>query len=32
MCQASHQYAKTNGKYMKEYDENKESACHKYWF
>ena len=32
MCQASHQYAKTNDKYMKEYDENKESAYHKYWY
>ena len=32
MCHASHQYAKTNDKYMKEYDENKESAYHKYWY
>ena len=31
MCYAIHRYAKANKKYMKDYDENKEFLCHKYW-
>ena len=31
ICHASYYYAKTNNKYMKDYDKNKESSCLKYW-
>ena len=31
ICHAIHQYAKSNNKYVKEYDKNKESAYFKYW-
>ena len=31
ICHAIHQYAKTNNKYMKDYDQNKESPYLKYW-
>ena len=31
ICHAIHQYAKANNKYMKDYDENKESSYLKYW-
>ena len=31
ICHAIHQYAKTNNKYMKDYDQNKESSYLKYW-
>ena len=31
MCHAIQQYAKTNDKYMKDYDENKDSPYLKYW-
>ena len=30
MCQATHRYAKTNDKYMKNYDKNNESSYLKY--
>ena len=30
-CHAIHQYAKTNNKYMKDYDKNKESSNLRYW-
>ena len=31
ICHTIHQYAKANNKYMKDYDENKESPYLKYW-
>ena len=31
ICHEIHQYAKTNNKYMKDYDQNKESSYLKYW-
>ena len=31
ICPAIHRYAKANNKYMKDYDENKESSYPKYW-
>ena len=31
ICHAIHQCTKSNKKYMKEYDKNKESPCLKYW-
>ena len=31
ICHAIHWYAKANEKYMKDYDQNKESSCLKYW-
>ena len=31
MCHVIHQYTKGNSKYMKDYDENKESSYLKYW-
>ena len=31
ICHAIHQDTKVNNKYMKEYDENKESSYLKYW-
>ena len=31
ICHAIYWYAKTNNKYMKEYDKNKESSYLKYW-
>ena len=31
ICQAIHQYAKANNKYMKDYDKNKELSYLKYW-
>ena len=31
ICDAVHQYAKANNKYMKYYDKNKESLWLKYW-
>ena len=31
ICHAIHQYAKANNKYMKEYDQNKESSYLQYW-
>ena len=31
ICHAIHQYVKTNNKYMKDYDKNKESSYLKYW-
>ena len=31
ICHIIHQYAKANNKYMKDYDENKESSYLKYW-
>ena len=31
ICNAIHQYAKANNKYMKDYDKNKESSYLKYW-
>ena len=31
ICHAIHQYAKTNNKYMKNYDKNKESSYLKHW-
>ena len=31
ICHATHQYAKDNNKYMKDYDENRESSYLKYW-
>ena len=31
ICHAIHHYAKTNNKYMKDYDQNKESSYLKYW-
>ena len=31
ICHAIHQYAKANNRYMKNYNENKEPSCFKYW-
>ena len=31
ICNAIHQYTKANNKYMKNYDENKESLYLEYW-
>ena len=31
ICNAIHQYAKPNNKYMKDYDKNKESSYLKFW-
>ena len=31
ICHAIHRYAKTNTKYMKDYDKNKESSYIQYW-
>ena len=31
MCHSIHRHAKTNNKYMKDYDENKKSSQLKYW-
>ena len=31
ICNAIHQYAKANNKYMKDYDKNKESSYLQYW-
>ena len=31
ICHTIHQYAKTNNKYMKDYNKNKESSHLKYW-
>ena len=31
ICHVTHQYAKANNKYMKDYDKNKESSYLKYW-
>ena len=31
ICHATHQYAKANSKYMKDYYKNKESSYLKYW-
>ena len=31
VCHAIHRYAKTNNKYMKDYDKNKETSYFKYW-
>ena len=31
ICQASHRYAKANGKYMKDYDKNNKSPYRQYW-
>ena len=31
ICHATHQYAKANKKYMKDYDKNKEPLYLKYW-
>ena len=31
ICHAIHRYAKTNKKYMIDYDENKKLLHHKYW-
>ena len=31
ICHAIHQYAKTNNKYMIDYDKNKESSYLRYW-
>ena len=31
ICHAIHRYAKANNKYMKDYDQNKESSYLKYW-
>ena len=31
ICHTIHRYAKTNNKYMKNYNKNKESSHHKYW-
>ena len=31
ICHAIHQYPKANNKYMKDYDNNKESSYLKYW-
>ena len=31
ICNTTHQYAKANNKYIKDYDENKESSYLKYW-
>ena len=31
ICHPSHRYTKSNSKYMKHYDKNKESSCLKYW-
>ena len=31
ICHVTHQYAKANNKYMKDYDENRESSYLKYW-
>ena len=31
ICHSIYQYAKTNNKYMKDYDKNKESSYLEYW-
>ena len=31
ICHSIYWYAKSNGKYMKDYDKNKESSCLQYW-
>ena len=31
ICHIIHRYAKTNSKYMKDYDQNKETSYLKYW-
>ena len=31
ICHALHRYAKSNNKYMRDYDKNKESSYLKYW-
>ena len=31
ICHANYRYAKAYNKYLKSYDENKESSCLKYW-
>ena len=31
ICHAIHQFAKANNRYMKNYNENKEPSCFKYW-
>ena len=31
ICNSIYQYAKANNKYMKDYDQNKESSCLQYW-
>ena len=31
ICNAVHRYAKANNKYMRDYDQNKDSSHHKYW-
>ena len=31
ICCATHSYVKTNNKYMKDYDKNKESSYLKHW-
>ena len=31
ICHVIHRYAKTNNKYMKDYDRNKESSYLRYW-
>ena len=31
ICHSAYQYAKTNNKYMKDYDKNKESSYIQHW-